>query len=211
MINNQSITKLKNTKFLGVVIASDLSWNQHISLVLNKISKTTGIVSKVRHLLPCNLTRHLYLALVQPYISYCNIVWSRCQSSTQLDKILKIQKKYCRLITFSNFRAHSYPLFKQLRLLTVYQIYQYQLALFMYCQMNHLVTNVRFTFQTNSTIHDHFTRQHDQLHLVKCRTSKRQFTVIFQGPKFWNSLPASIRDCPTMSIFRKRMKLFLLS
>ena len=86
LINNQSITQLKNTKFLGVVISSDLSWNQRISFVLNKISKTTGIVSKVRHLLPCNLTRHLYLALVQPYISYCNIVWSRCQSSTQLDK-----------------------------------------------------------------------------------------------------------------------------
>ena len=121
------------------MISSDLSWNQRISLVLNKISKTTGIVSKVRHLIPCNLTRHLYLALVQPYISYCNIVWSRCQSSTQLDKILKIQKKYCRLITFSNFRAHSYPLFKQLQLLTVYQIYQYQLAMFMYSQMDHLV------------------------------------------------------------------------
>ena len=92
LINNQSITQLKNTKFFGVVIFSDLSWNQHISLDINKISKTTGIVSKVRHLIPCNLTRHLYLALIQPYISYCNIVWSRCQSSTELDRILKIQK-----------------------------------------------------------------------------------------------------------------------
>ena len=214
IIKNHPIIQLEDTKFLGVIISSCLTWNQHISVVLNKISKTTGIIAKVRHLLPANLTRNLYLTLVQPYISYCNLVWSRAESSTQLDKILKIQKKYCRLLTFSDFRAHSKPLFVQLRLLNVYQIYQYQLGVFMYLQINNSPLNnisIMFTFHPNSSVHSHFTRQHNKIHIVRCRTKMRQLTLIYQGPKLWESFPASIRNSPSVTVFRRRLKLFLVS
>ena len=102
-----------------------LKWNKHIELVLNKCSKNIGIIAKVRHLLPTTHTQTLYLTLVEPYISYCNIVWSHPEPTTELDKLFKTQKKYCRLITFSKFKSHSKPLFKNLNILNVYQIYKY--------------------------------------------------------------------------------------
>ena len=39
------------------------------------------------------------------------------------DKLHKLQKKAIRIITSSNFLAHSEPIFKQLHLLTSYDIY----------------------------------------------------------------------------------------
>ena len=66
-----------DTKFLGVIISYNLSWNKHIDVVLNKASKTVGIIAKVRHLLPPWATRTLYLTLVEPYIKYSNIVWAQ--------------------------------------------------------------------------------------------------------------------------------------
>ena len=63
------------------------------------------------------------------------------------------------MITFSDFRAHSVPLFKKLYLLNVYQLYVYQVAIFMYKQMNGLLPLAgSFTFVTNESVHDHLTR-----------------------------------------------------
>ena len=108
-------------------------------MVLNKISKNIGIISKVRHLIPVHLSRSLYLTLVEPYINYCNIIWAGFSNSGSLDRILRVQKKYCRLITFSGFTAHSRPLFEDFFILTVYGIYKYQLSIFMYKLLNKLL------------------------------------------------------------------------
>ena len=84
-------------------------------MVLNKIPKNIGhigIFSKVRHLIPVHLSRSLYFTLVEQYINYCNIIWAGSSNSGSLDRILRVQKKYCRLITFSGFTAHSRPLFE---------------------------------------------------------------------------------------------------
>ena len=133
------INRVSDTKFLGVIISSNLTWNKHIDVVHSKISKTIGILCKVRHLLPPLGTRSLYISLVEPYVNYCDIVWAQADPTVCLDRIFRIQKKYCRVITFSDFRAHSEPLFKKLYLLNVYQLYVYQVALFMNKQMNRLL------------------------------------------------------------------------
>ena len=211
LLSGVQINRVNDTKFLGVVISSNLSWNKHIDVV-SKISKTVGLLSKVRHLLPKLGTRTLYMSLVEPYIGYCNIVWFQANASVCLDKILKIQKKYCRIITFSDFRARSEPLFKELNILNVYQMYKYQIALFMYRHLNGLIPLLEcFSFATNESVHDHFTRQCSSLHMARCRTKKRQSTIIFQGPKLWNSLPSSLRDSPSVNLFKKHIKTYLLS
>ena len=120
------------TKFLGVILQANLKWNTHINIVLSKTSKCLGIMSKIRHLIPQHLTRMLYLTLVEPYINYCNIVWCSPDKTSNLEKILRVQKKYCRLMTFASFSAPSKPLFLELKLLNVYEIYKYQLAVYMY-------------------------------------------------------------------------------
>ena len=211
LLSGVQISRVDDTRFLGVVISSNLSWNKHIDVIVSKISKTVGLLSKVRHLLPNLGTRTLYMSLVEPYIGYCNIVWSQANASVYLDKIFKIQKKYCRIITFSDFRAHSEPLFKELNILNVYNMYKYQIALFMYKQLNGLIPLMDcFSFTTNFSVHDHYTRQGSNLHMARCRTTKRQLTIFFQGPKIWNSLPLSLRDSPSILFLKKHLKKYLL-
>ena len=59
LIENSPILRQFETKFFGVILSANLKWSKHIDVVLNKISKSIGIVSKVRHLIPPNLTRML--------------------------------------------------------------------------------------------------------------------------------------------------------
>ena len=82
-------------------------------------------------------------------MNYCCIVWSGTDKTDDLDRIHKIQKRYCRLITFSNTRAHAAPLFKILKFFTIYQMYTYHVLLFMYKNLNNIGPGVLFSFQMN--------------------------------------------------------------
>ena len=43
LLSGVQINRVDDTKFLGVIISSNLTWNKHIDIVINKISKTLGI------------------------------------------------------------------------------------------------------------------------------------------------------------------------
>ena len=212
LCGDTALVRLNETKFLGVILSSDLSWNKHVNIVANKISKSIGIIAEVRHLLPTSLTCMLYRTLVEPYINYCNLVWASQHKRENLEKNLKIQKRFCRIITFSTFHAHSQPLFKQLALMTVYDIFKYQLAMFMYkCVNNLLPQHSSFNCVVNDTLHDYSTRSSTNLHIVHCRTKCRWTTVQIQGPKLWNSLPKSLKEIPSPTRFKIKLKKFIWS
>ena len=184
----------------------------HIDVILSKTSKCLGIISKVRHLLPVQLTRLLYLTLVEPYMTYCNSIWCQPEKNSNLEAIFKLQKRYCRLMMFSGFVAPSRPLFVQLGFLNIYQIYRYQLAIYMYKILHKQVPLLNHQlFSTGSSIHSYDTRFKNGLRKQACRTKLRQSTICFQGPRLWNNLPESMKLSSSLTVFRKNLKLFLLS
>lgn len=42
-------------RYLGVLMEKNLSWKHHVEHVSSKISKTIGMLSKLRHFVPCKL------------------------------------------------------------------------------------------------------------------------------------------------------------
>jgi len=145
-------------------------------------------------------------------LSYCNLIWACDSSSVRLDRILKIPKKYVRIITFSDFGANSKPLFKKLSILTVYDLYKYQLAIFMFKNFNGLIPAThRFMFKLNSDLHSYKTRNSLKYHVSYCRTSCRQNVAQNLGPRLWNSLPQDIVTMRSLNHFKIYVKQFLLS
>ena len=136
------------------------------------------------------------------------------QKNSNLDKIFKLQKWCCRLMMFSSFRAPSRPLFifMQLRLLNIYQICKYPLAIYMFKIVHKLVPHLNHQlFSTGSSTHGYDMRFKDALRKQACRTKLRQSTFCFQGPKLWNNLADSIKLSPSLTIFKKNLKISLLS
>ena len=67
-LDNVSVKRVEETKFLGVLVDQHLSWKSHISYVAKKISKTIGIISKSRFYLSRKSLLSLYYTLVYPYL-----------------------------------------------------------------------------------------------------------------------------------------------
>jgi len=55
-LNNETISHVYQTQFLGVLIQSNLKWNEHISSIANRISKVIGIINKLKHTLSTALS-----------------------------------------------------------------------------------------------------------------------------------------------------------
>ena len=116
LINNNKVDQINNTKFLGLIIDSKLIWAAHILYIKSKISKSIGILLKIRKFLQNNTMRNIYFTCIYPYLIDCIEVWGNSQQ-THLDPLIKIQTKSIQTITFSHYLAHTEPLFERLNIL----------------------------------------------------------------------------------------------
>ena len=54
----------------------NLSWNNHINNIANKISKTIGILRHIKTYIPLNVLKTIYNSLAMPYLQYGILVWA---------------------------------------------------------------------------------------------------------------------------------------
>ena len=58
--------------FLGTIIHETLEWTRHIDKVANKISRTLGILNKLKHVYTL---KTMYDALIVPHLNYNILLW----------------------------------------------------------------------------------------------------------------------------------------
>lgn len=211
-INGQQIPQVSSTKFLGVMVDCNLTWNDHINLVCSRSMKTVGILRKVLPFIHPTSHLTLYYSLLFPYLNYCNIVWAATFSS-YTSKLLLIQKRFLRMISHSNYYEPSAPLFRQYSLLTMEKLNIYQTCLFIFKVLNHkqsLPVSLSNLFNLFSDSHSYQTRHRDNFVLPYCRTSKHQCCITFRGPQLWNSLPQSLKIIKSLTSFKKMLKEHLI-
>ena len=76
ILRNEAIQRVTNTKFLGVIVDQHLNWKDHISMVSHKISKSCGIISRIRNTLDIKSKKLIYYSLIHLYLTYSINVWS---------------------------------------------------------------------------------------------------------------------------------------
>ena len=116
-IDDALIKQVCSTKYLGLTFDSNLTWKSHINELCLKLSKTVGILSKVRHFVDNHILVMLYYSLIYPFFTYVVHVWGLTFKPSFLTQLFIIQKKAIRIISFAEPKSHSEPLFKSLNLL----------------------------------------------------------------------------------------------
>ena len=74
-LNNKQITEITCIKYLSVLIDSNLNWKEHILNMSKKITKSIGIICKLRHFVNTQTLVQLYYAIVYPFLTYGCMVW----------------------------------------------------------------------------------------------------------------------------------------
>ena len=91
-LNGIQLSNVLNEKVLGVQIDNNLSWREHISKIVKKMSTNIWLLSKIKNYLSINHRITYYRSYVQPHLDYANIVWGGT-TKTNLIQIERLQKR----------------------------------------------------------------------------------------------------------------------
>ena len=180
-------------KYLGVLIDYKLSWKNHVDSIALKISKTIGLLSKLRHFLPYHTLVNIYNSLFTPYLHYSLIVWGQA-SKTHLNKLLILQKRALRFIYFSDRCDHGVPLFLNAHILPLNFMHYKLLAKTMHDVSNDLVpSNLKDLFIPTAKIHSYDTRGSvsKNFYIHKSNTEIKRKSFSRTGTKLWNEIQLS--------------------
>ena len=219
-INGHRLRPSNFVKYLGVYIDEHLNWRHHIDFVCNKLKRANGALSKLRHYVDKKTLLALYFSLFHSHLSYAAQVWGQRQS-VHARRILTLQKQALRIMTFSDFRAHSSPLFLNHTLLTFFDFIKYLNILFIYKIFNRMLP---------SPLQEHFilTRINDvdRHEVMRCKSGLLKlpevttvtygnYSVLYQSIISWNELQKffSFDDMSTLELDRLKdmIRLYYLS
>ena len=202
VIDDKNIERVSYTKFLGVFVDEDLNWKHHASEIALKISRNIGVLNRVKHILPFDSLLTLYYTLIHPHFLYCNIVWGGA-SQTALNRLVCLQKRALRVISRSEYRAPSSPLFKRFGILKLPDIHKFQIYMFMHKYKYDLLpvscsTLVRL--KVDAACYDF--RRENEFVTFNFFTEIRKKSISVIGPDLWNNLHDSIKNVSSISGFK---------
>ena len=158
--------------------------------IANKISHILNVMDRLKRYLPISAMKLMYDSLILSHLLFGIANWG-----FEWDHISKLQKRALRIMTNSKYNAHTEPLFKQLHLLKVNDIFDVQCLIFWYKFVNKKLPNyIRDMFKYNYELHDIGTRSHDRLHLYPTRTSGARNVLKYHIPALPNKFPEYLID-----------------
>ena len=209
LINDKPLNEEECIKYLGVMIDHNLRWKNHINYLSKKITRSLGLLSKIRYFVDFNTLINLYYTFIYSFLTYGLIVWGNTYQSI-LNPLLILQKRALRIITFSSFQEHSTPLFKYTKILKLCDLIHLHIAIFMYkFHANLLPSTFNQIFIKVNKTHNYNTRlsAKQSYSLPKARTNYGIFSIRFQGPKIWNGIDEAVKSLPSIAAFKRKIKL----
>ena len=207
-LDNTSIERVYKTKFLGIIIDSNLNWQHHISLTNNKVSKIIGILLRLRPKVNTQLLITLYNTLILPHLTYCITIWGNTYKKYTKD-LITTQKKIIRIITYSPRLTPSAPLFSRLHILPFSQLYIYHILIFSYKLVHNTLPNIITQSLSPPPTRSYSTRNEHRLPLTFRNLTTSRFGIKYNIPRFFNKLPTHFKTLNSLPIFKKQIKIHL--
>ena len=210
-LENQIIQKVNSAKFLGIFIDDELKWSVHINHVLKRVSSGSYALHSVKRFLSRDNMKTLYYSLIHSHLSYGTLLWGSA-FQYRIHQLEVIQKKSVRNICNATYNAHTGPLFKQLRIPKLVDIYNSQL-----CKLMYLFTNgtlpcpLQMVFKRNSDVHTYPTRIAHDPHFVARTNHYFSKFFMYQAPVAWSKLPVLTKSCKTIQTFNYHVKRYFIN
>ena len=210
LIKGNVVERVSSIKFLGVMLDQTLSWNLHIQMVKNKLAKSIGILKLANKTLPKAIIKSLYFSFIYPHLVYCVEVWGNA-ADVHVSQLLKMQKRCIRLIKSVPPRTESAPLFKELGILKIHDIYRLYTMCFMFKFIKNLLPGIFDTmFTKNINIALRQTRQIHKLQVPRMKSTLYMKSLKYQGVIEWNNISEKIEHNCSYHSFKHSAKTFLL-
>ena len=91
-LNDAVLQQVYSLQCLGVNVDQNLTWDSHIASIRKKVTRNVGILKKVKPVLNRLNLIDIYRSLIEPYFTYCCIVWDSIGETQIKSRFLKLSK-----------------------------------------------------------------------------------------------------------------------
>ena len=204
-IGTSQLKRVSEVKYLGVLIAQNLSWENHIQSVVCKAKQKLGVLYRTFYK-QCSVEvlRKLYISLIRPGLEYCCIVWDP-STKRLVEELERVQKFATKICLKQWHMTHYEEMLQTLNIPSLQFRRSYMKLVFLFKVMNDLVYFPSGIFvYHNSTVP---TRSYNPLLLQAyfSRTNYFMFSFVPHTIYLWSSLPPDVTGSPTLSSFKKAL------
>ena len=207
ILRNEVVQRVNKAKFLGVIVDQHLNWKDHISMITQKMSKSCGIIYRIRNTLDIKSKRLIYYSLIHPYLTYCVNVWSSTYR-TNLKMVCTAQKRSVRALFATAQQPHSRDIFLNQRILPLDKLINQQEGILAYKVISgtYLLGDI---LTDRHDLHHYQLRNDENLRIPLHSTTHSQLFIRYRAIKTWNSLSDDLRSASSLTSFKKKLKLML--
>ena len=187
-----------------------LNFKEHIKSVHKKISRAIFTLNQMKNILDQKHLKLLANAYIRSHIEYCSNIFSACNQST-IKPLNLVLKRAVRLVSGKGRFEHTKPLFKNLDILPVPQLIEYNALIFMYsCHNKKANTGAHNSWVRTRDRNNRDLRNAQDFDFPRARLAMYENMPYLKFPKLWNELEQNIKDSTSISIFKRalREKLF---
>lgn len=206
MYNDINIERVDHFRYLGLEIDQQLNFTYHISELCNYVSRVIGVLYRVANFLPTTVLMRIYNSMINSKLSYMISSYGTAIKSN-IDRLFVLQKRALKIALKLRPDYSTFNLFTVAaqRTLPLRLMFERSTAMLTY-QMLHGLTLNSMELQFLPTRHN--TRGVSQGRLLprKPRTTRfGQSCFEFVAPRLYNTIPHTITQAPSLSIFKRQI------
>jgi len=205
-VNHHPLSKQSCLKYLVVILDDKLNWKPQIEKLVTQLSKSCGMLFKLKHYTNISLLKPVYFALFHSYLTFSIHNWGRANKTTLLP-LIRLQNKAVRTLEYN--KTKTTILYSKHKILEIPDLFQLSIAKFMYSFYNgglpHQFDNY---FAEIALVHKYQTRlgSLQKYYLPRMKTSLGQLSLKYIGPKLWSDIPDKLKSSSPYSFGKKYKK-----
>uniref|UniRef100_A0A803J7R5 Reverse transcriptase domain-containing protein n=1 Tax=Xenopus tropicalis TaxID=8364 RepID=A0A803J7R5_XENTR len=210
-IEGTLINPVNSMRCLGVIFDSSLSFSDHTNTTVKTCHFFLRNIAKIRPFLSTVTARLLMHALILSRLDYCNLLLTGLPNS-HLSPLQSILNTAARILLLSSRRVQALPLLKALSWLPVKQRIVYKLLLLTFKALHssapHYISSLVPPYVPGRLLRS---SQSNRLVAPPTTTAvSRLKPFCLAAPYIWNSLPDFLRRESSPSLFKTKLKDYLM-
>ena len=203
MINNTPLSCSTDTRDLGIIIDTHLTYNSHITSITTRAAQRVGIVFRCFYCKDPHFLRNIYTTYIRPLLEYNTIIWSPTLIK-HIDAIEQIQRSFTKRIPSLSTLPYLQRL-KELKLDTLEVRRLHQDLIYYYKILHGLTPHDPAAFF--SFHHPPRNVRNNQPLIAKPVKATNNFLSSFsyRAADCFNSLPSSIRGVQSLPSFKRQL------
>ena len=165
MLKNQRIEIVEQAKLLGLILTSDLKWNENTNYLVKDANKRMVMLRAAsKFTSDKNILKQIYYSRVRCKLEQSAAVWSSSLTQENINDLERVQKSAVRIIIGKQYESYTETL-KELDMKRLSE--RRDLICLKFAKTSLRLENFKKLFPVQKNIHDMKTRQHEKYHVIR--------------------------------------------